>query len=109
MTDNELDSAQESQKARFVDFVRGADLLIHDSQYTEAEYRTHSGWGHSTWPKALELAVAGRVSKFVLFHHDPDHSDEEIDNIFEQCQSRLKKLGSDLKCLAAREGLEVLV
>lgn len=107
MTDNELDSSSASQKAKFIDFVNGVDLLIHDAQYTEQEYATKRGWGHTTWPTALEVALAGQVERLALFHHDPDHSDEEIEAIVQQCKSRVNELGSSLEVLAAQEGLEI--
>ncbi len=72
------------------DLMRGADLLIHDAQYTEEEYAGRVGWGHSTLRQAVDLAVQAEVKTLVTFHHDPEHTDEMLD---EQLQ---KALAEDL-------------
>ncbi|HEY4175311.1 MAG TPA: MBL fold metallo-hydrolase [Kofleriaceae bacterium] len=56
----------------------GADILIYDSQYTPDEYPTKVGWGHSTWLAGAELARAAGVPQLVLFHHDPNRTDEQL-------------------------------
>jgi phosphoribosyl 1,2-cyclic phosphodiesterase len=56
-----------------------ADLLIHDSQYSAAEYACHCGWGHSSINQALEFGTLTGVKQLVPFHHDPDHTDTELD------------------------------
>lgn len=60
------------------ELAEGADLLIHDAQYTEAEYQGHVGWGHSSYKQALAFASVARVKRLVTFHHDPSHDDETI-------------------------------
>lgn len=59
----------------------GADLLIHDAQYTDAEYPAHVGWGHSSLDQALKFAGLARARRLLLFHHDPSHGDEDLDRI----------------------------
>lgn len=59
----------------------GADLLIHDSQYSSAEYPRHSGWGHSSLLQTIHFAALCEVNHLISFHHDPNHSDGEIDLI----------------------------
>jgi phosphoribosyl 1,2-cyclic phosphodiesterase len=75
---------------RLVRFARDATLLIHDAQYTEAEYSnpqmSKQGWGHSTWQMAVNVAQMARVQQLVLFHHDPDHSDEMLEKL--ECDAR---------------------
>ena len=61
--------------------ARGADLLIHDSQYTPEEYEQRKGWGHSTWMETVRVAQDAGVKRLVLFHHDPSHSDATIEEI----------------------------
>lgn len=61
--------------------AKGADLLIHDAQYTPEEYGLHKGWGHSTWAEAIEVARECGVKQLVLFHHDPDHDDQRLAEI----------------------------
>ncbi len=58
-----------------------ADLLIHDAQYSREQYRERVGWGHSCVRHAFAFAVLARVKHFVPFHHDPEHSDDEIDRL----------------------------
>lgn len=55
-----------------------ADVLLHDSQYFEAEYETKVGWGHSSVAAAVAFARVARVGRLVLFHHDPLHTDDEL-------------------------------
>jgi phosphoribosyl 1,2-cyclic phosphodiesterase len=76
---------------RLIEFVRDADVLIHDAQYTEAEYASDSspkqGWGHSTWQMAVAVARAANVKRLVLFHHDPTHGDEMLERLENQAQN----------------------
>jgi phosphoribosyl 1,2-cyclic phosphodiesterase len=64
-----------------------ADLLIYDAQYTQAEYATHIGWGHSTNREAANVAAAANVKQLLLFHHDPDHDDAAMDQIVAETRS----------------------
>lgn len=57
------------------------DLLVYDASYTDEEYPTRVGWGHSTWQHAIKLANAASVGKLVLFHHDAAHDDDFLDTI----------------------------
>jgi ribonuclease BN (tRNA processing enzyme) len=82
-----------------VELARGADVLLHDSMYTEAEYEERRGWGHSTWAGAVATAEAARVKKLVLFHHDPDRDDRALDALLRRVQRRFPRT------IAAREGL----
>jgi hypothetical protein len=59
-----------------------SDLLIHDAQFTEDEYRTRVGWGHSSLAHAFEFAALTGVKSFVPFHHDPSHTDDVLDTLF---------------------------
>jgi phosphoribosyl 1,2-cyclic phosphodiesterase len=60
----------------------GADLLIHDCQYSDEEYATHVGWGHTSMTQALKFAALAGVKQLVPFHHDPAHDDETLDRLF---------------------------
>ena len=84
-------------------FVAGADIMIYDSTYTETEYPSHAGWGHSTWQAGADLADAAAVGSLVLFHHDPDHDDSAMDAIASAVADR--RPGS----LVAREGMRLAV
>ena len=73
-----------------VEFSRGADHLIYDAMYQEAEYeRLRRGWGHSTWYAAVQAGLAAKVKNLVLFHHHPDHTDDELDKILELARDEL--------------------
>jgi len=64
--------------------AEGVDLLIHDSQYTEEEYRQRRGFGHSSIRHAFQFATLSSVKRFAPFHHDPTHNDDMLDRMFEQ-------------------------
>lgn len=70
-----------------LELAAGADLLIHDAQYTAEEYPQHVGWGHSALPDTIRFAAAASVKRLVLFHHDPSHSDATLDGLFEKARS----------------------
>lgn len=76
----------------------GATVLVHDAQYTPEEYHNHRGHGHSTWRHALEMARRSDAERLVLFHHDPDRSDDELDAIAKHARSSFERV----EC--AREG-----
>ena len=64
-----------------------ADVLLHDAQYSDDEYAAHVGWGHSSIDHAVAFATAVRVERLVLFHHDPSHSDAELEPMLDQARS----------------------
>jgi phosphoribosyl 1,2-cyclic phosphodiesterase len=66
---------------RLVNFAKNVDLLVHDAQYTNEEYLMAQGYGHSTMDMAAEVAAAANVKKLALFHHDPKHNDDKLDEI----------------------------
>ena len=65
----------------------GADLVIHDAQYTEEEYRAKATWGHSTIAYAVHVAAAAGARRLALFHHDPRHTDDDLDRLLAQAQA----------------------
>jgi len=98
-----------AEEARLEDFIRGADLLIMDSQYTEAEYSGKVGWGHSCFEDTVQLALDSGVKRLYLFHHDPRRSDEDLSRIVAEARERAVAAGSPLLIEAAREGAKVLL
>ncbi len=72
------------------DLSEGADLLIHDSQYFAEEYDDHVGWGHSTIDQSIALADLAGVRRLVTFHHDPDHTDDDLDRALAEAVARTK-------------------
>jgi phosphoribosyl 1,2-cyclic phosphodiesterase len=88
---------------RVVGLARDCDLLIHDAQYTRQEKLDRPGWGHSSWEDAVQTAQEANVGKLALFHHDPLHSDDELDEFERLAQARFPG------AVLAREGMEISV
>jgi phosphoribosyl 1,2-cyclic phosphodiesterase len=83
-----------------------ADLLIHDSQYTHEEYQSKFGWGHSSMEMAVEFGARTGTKGLVLFHHDPGHSDTQLDAMFENLT---RKTYMDFPVQMAVQGREIEV
>ena len=86
------------------DFFRDADLVIHDAQYTPAEYATKVGWGHSTPQYAAQMCREAGVRKLALTHYDPTRSDDEVDAILAELAAAAPKV-DQLEIIGAAEGL----
>ena len=119
-TDSELDrlilNRDETEKTHFalrrlpedlVRFVAEADLLVADGQYTDAEYPKKVGWGHARATTAVDLAIQARVKQLAIYHHDPMHTDEIVDDTIGVCRARAAGFASNLVVMGAREGLEL--
>ncbi len=105
--DNELGFAHPGGPSRedFVKHFQNAHLLIHDAMYLEEEYRKRTkGWGHSRYSEVVDLAIEANVRHLLLWHHDPDRSDEAMDAILSDCRYRISRAGSNLLCEAATPG-----
>ena len=85
------------------DFVAGTDFYIREAQYTEEEYSSKKGWGHSTWRDAVESAHAAKVRRLSLYHHDPTRDDGAVDAIVAQCRASMLERGMNFECTAAAE------
>jgi phosphoribosyl 1,2-cyclic phosphodiesterase len=119
-TDSELDlellnaeqakhelEAPRQHPASIARFVEGADLLIADAQYTDREYPQKVGWGHARANTVVDLALQAGVRQCAMFHHDPMHIDEAVDDKVRVGRERAGARGSELKVFGAREGLEL--
>jgi phosphoribosyl 1,2-cyclic phosphodiesterase len=117
-TDNEIDQLVEGDRSIHpstpraiaqpqVDFVRNADLLIADGQYTEDEYNAHVGWGHPSIITLVDLAAQAGVKRLAVTHHEPNRSDKQVDALIEVARARAQALGSSVEVYAAREGVEL--
>jgi phosphoribosyl 1,2-cyclic phosphodiesterase len=95
--------------AELLRFVDGADLLIAEGQYTDEEYLSKVGWGHARANTVADLAVQANVKQCAIFHHDPMHSDADIDEIVEDCRERVTHHSHVPQLFGAREGLEIKV
>src|SRR6058998_1368145 len=112
VTDNELGSGGQyevpgSWRRGFVAFLKDVDLLIHDAMYTPKELEQHRGWGHSTYEEAVTLAQDAGAKKLVLFHHEPEHGDKEMDGLVAAARKFAKTRGGSLEVDAAQEGMKV--
>ena len=103
-TEGELAAIEEND--RIERFVSGADLLIYDAQYTQAEYdATRTGWGHTPIEYAVEVAKRNQIKRLALFHHDVQRTDDEIDDLASvHAQS---STGSQMDVFFAREGMTI--
>ncbi|MEW6594455.1 MAG: MBL fold metallo-hydrolase [Thermodesulfobacteriota bacterium] len=102
---HEGDLVAEEQNGLLEKFFAGADLLIHDTQYTEAEYHASKlGWGHSSMEHAVAAASRAGVRRMALFHHDPLRTDDQLDEL---ASRYCTPTGSRPEIFFAREGMEV--
>lgn len=107
LTDNELNppEGKVNDFNSFVSFCKNADVLIHDAQYTQQDMPLKHGWGHSLVSQSCELAVAAGVRRLVLYHHDPDRTDEQLDLLQEEARTWFCQNNHDIQCTAAYEGM----
>ena len=91
----------DSVRPDIVEFCKGADLLVHEAQYTSEELQNHRGWGHSSYDQAIEVAERAGVKQLAITHHDPEHNDAFLRKMERECQKRYPN------CVLAREGMEI--
>jgi CheY-like chemotaxis protein len=94
----------QGKERRHVEFIEGADLVIHDCQYTAAEYADKVGWGHSTPEYAAAVCHAAGVKKLALTHHDPTRSDDSVGRIVARIREACETAARPLDICAAAEG-----
>ena len=109
LTDNELTFKHPGglDYQDYVNFSANADLLMHDSEFTEEEYKTKKTWGHTVYNDALKLALEAKVRKFGLFHHNQERTDTALDEIVQNCQHIIENNKASLECFAVYEGMEI--
>ena len=100
------ESAAKEENQRILNFMSGADILIHDTQFTSAEYEKRLGWGHSSYKVGVNAALQASVKKLVFFHHDPGATDKFLKTIEQKYQNELRGK-SKLEVVMAREGLRL--
>jgi CheY-like chemotaxis protein/phosphoribosyl 1,2-cyclic phosphodiesterase len=89
---------------RHIRFLEGADLIIHDAQYTLDDFPAKAGWGHMPMERAVDYAMLAQAKRLALFHHDPDRHDEAVDELCVQARHRVAVGTSSLEVFAAAEG-----
>lgn len=94
VTDNELHPPNEQNTSinEWADFIKGADLLIHDAQYIDDDLPLKHGWGHSTVDQVAELAIQANVKNVVIISHDPSRTDDQLLTIEKSLRSQYTSL-----------------
>ncbi len=105
MTDNELALARTSGHwSRLVRFLHHTHTLVHDAMYFDRQRASRAGWGHSTATEVVELASEAGVDRVILFHHDPTHSDDDLERLLDEAETRRVQLGGRFDVTLAMEG-----
>lgn len=102
VTDNEPDSLR--RRRALVDWMRGADVLIHDAQYDPRSYKRHVGWGHSPYTFPIELAAEAGVRRLFLFHFDPQDDDARLTKVLSTSRRFARERSMKVDVAMAREG-----
>ena len=105
-----LDDAREfakTERAKLIEFLDQSDVLIIDAQYTDEEYQKHIGWGHGSLSRVVSMALDANVRRLILFHHDPNHDDNQIDDMLQRARLLVVESGKPMEVEAAREGAEI--
>ena len=93
----------------YSDFVNGVDLLIADGQYTQEEYSTKVGWGHTSVPTLLKVAHNAEVKQVAVYHHDPMHTDTFLDELSSKFLHKYQDVEPRMDIFWAREGLTLAI
>ncbi len=105
MTDNELAIARSTGDwARLVRFLHHTHTLVHDAMYFDRQRASRAGWGHSTASEVIELAAEAGVDRVILFHHDPSHTDDDLERLLDEAETRRVQLGGRFDVALAIEG-----
>jgi len=96
--EGEIAAAEENEKIAC--FAAKADIVIHDAQYSEKEYLSHNGWGHCSYAHAIKTKTCADVKKLVFFHHDPVHTDSQLEQ-FEKIYAQ----NAENEIIMAKEGM----
>jgi phosphoribosyl 1,2-cyclic phosphodiesterase len=105
VSDHQAPASLQGVADSVLELCSGADLVIHDAQYTEEEFRAKAHWGHSTIAYAVHVAQEAGARRLALFHHDPTHSDEFLDSAGKEASKQAEDAGIDVVVTA--EGLTV--
>jgi phosphoribosyl 1,2-cyclic phosphodiesterase len=105
--DNELHHEDAVEHRKMIDFLRGTDVLIMDTQFDSEEYQQHTGWGHGCLDDVVALALQAEAKRLFLFHHDPDHDDAKVSQMLAHARKLVAARNGKLQVEAAREGVTV--
>ena len=106
ISDHQAPLGLDTVSDQVLELCDGADLLVHDAQYTPAEFEQKSHWGHCTMEYAVLVAREAGVRRLCLFHHDPAHTDDDLDRYLDEMQAHGARAGLD-EVISAAEGLSL--
>jgi phosphoribosyl 1,2-cyclic phosphodiesterase len=89
--------------AEVMSLAEGVDLMIYDCNFTDEEFASHAGWGHSTWQEGVRILTASGAKRLAIFHHDPDHDDEFLDAV------KLEAAARHPGAMVATEGMKLQI
>mgnify|MGYP000735528249 CR=1 FL=1 len=109
LTDNELDFIHDKglRFDEYVEFCRGADLLIHDAEYDLRDYKNNRGWGHSLFTDTVKLGLAAGVKRLGLYHLNNRRTDRQVDAMVKQARVIIAEEHSEMKCLAVGSAFQI--
>ncbi len=109
LTDNELGYSHDQGRPvqEYIDFSANADLMLHDAEYTADEYASKKGWGHSSVPDVLDLALKAKVQRLGLIHINQDRTDAQMDAIVRECTQFFKDKNKATQCFGASYNFEI--
>jgi phosphoribosyl 1,2-cyclic phosphodiesterase len=93
----------------YLKFIQGCSLLIGDAQYTAEQYPSKVGWGHTSMELLMEIAHRAGVKRLAIYHHDPDHSDTMLDDLWNQYGPMYSQATPTMQVFWAREGMSLPV
>ncbi|MCS6799554.1 MAG: MBL fold metallo-hydrolase, partial [Myxococcota bacterium] len=88
---------------RILDLIQGADLVVYDATYTDEEFPSKVGWGHSTWQEGVRLCRRAGARRLAIFHHDPDKEDPQMDRVAREAADSWDG------AFVAREGMRIVI
>ena len=102
-------TAQQDYDQKLGALCQGADMIIHDANFTEADYEANKGQGHSSVSNVVHFAARHDIKRLALFHYNGRYSDETVDQMLAQAQEIILKNGYALQCAAAVEGSTLVI
>ncbi|MCG8551728.1 MAG: MBL fold metallo-hydrolase [Desulfobacterales bacterium] len=111
LTDNELGytHAQGKSIEEYIDFSKNADVLFHDTEYTDDEYMNRTGWGHSRLSDVLDLGARASVGQLGLIHINQDRTDDQVDAMVDQCRKFFNDKHLSTACYAVAADFEIFL